>query len=103
MVEACEAEVVTMTGCKHSFMREEGEGVGVNELADLLNAVLVAYKFLWRMFVLTKVLPNIYQHRLAPHKEEILYCAMVANDEIIYNLLICHANYAFETKLLISL
>jgi len=48
------------------------------------------YKFLWRMFVLAKILPYIYQHRLAPHKEEILYCAMVANDEIIYNLLICH-------------
>lgn len=47
------------------------------------------------MFVLTKVLPNIYQHWLAPHKEEILYCTVVAIDEVIYDLLICHdcSNY----------
>jgi hypothetical protein len=48
------------------------------------------YKFLWRMFLLTKVLPNVHQHRLAPHKEEVLNCAMVANDEVIYDLLVCH-------------
>ena len=46
-------------------------------------------------------MPDIYQHRLAPHKKEILYCALVAKDKIIYNLLICHKNYAFELRLLI--
>lgn len=47
------------------------------------------------MFILTKVLSDIYQHWLTPHKKEILDCAVITNDEIIYNLLVCHdcSNY----------
>jgi hypothetical protein len=37
VVEACEAEIISMTGRKHSFMRKEGKGIGINELAYLLH------------------------------------------------------------------
>ena len=37
MVEACEAEVVALAGLKHALVREECEGVGVDELAYLLH------------------------------------------------------------------
>lgn len=46
VVEAGEAEVVAMAGGEHSFVREKGEGVGFDELADLLYAVAVADEFL---------------------------------------------------------
>ena len=37
MVEACHAEVISFAGLEHSFVREECEGVGVDELAYLLH------------------------------------------------------------------
>ena len=51
MVEACQAEVVAMTGGEHSLVREECERVGIYELAHLLDTVAVAYKFLRGMDV----------------------------------------------------
>ena len=95
MIEACETEVVTMTGCKHSLVREEGERVGLNELADFLDRVLVAYKFLWRMYihaivasVLERRAGNTHMHfcgtGLAKHLDDLERCGS-AYDGVIHD------------------
>ena len=39
-----------------------------------------AYKFLRGLTVWTEVLPDVNQHRPAPHEKEIPDCAVIAND-----------------------
>ena len=51
MIKAGEAEVVALAGCEHTLVREEGERVRINEFADLLDAVAVAYQLLRRMHI----------------------------------------------------
>ena len=43
MVEAGDAEIVAVAGGEHSLVREECKRVGIDEPADLLDAVAVAY------------------------------------------------------------
>ena len=46
VVEACEAEVVAVAGCEHSFVGEEGEGVGADHLAYFIDIVGVTDELL---------------------------------------------------------
>ena len=47
VIEACEAEVVAVAGCEHSFVREEGEGVGADHLAYFIDIMGVTDELLW--------------------------------------------------------
>ena len=47
VVEAGKAEVIAVAGCEHSFVGEEGEGVGADHLAYFVDIVGVTDEFLW--------------------------------------------------------
>ena len=60
MIEACKAEVATVSGIQHSLVGEEGQRVRVYEFADLLDAVTVAYEF-FRSVDIHAIVAGVFQ------------------------------------------
>ena len=105
VVEAGEAEVITMTGLEHSLMREECEGVGIDELADLLYRVAVTDQFLRSMYVhaieaciLERCTGNTHVNFcstcLTKHLHDLERCG-TTNDRIVYK----HHPFALDNGL----